>query len=478
MAASLVQQVAHAHNQTDANPDVSMSLTGVVAGNTLVLCTSTPQSGFKITGVTDSSGNTWTKLVEKVSGSSDTVQIWVAANVSAGTHTLTITWNASRNSALSFSEWSGLATSFPTPPTGSSSNASSTSAPSGTATPVSGSYLAIAALSTNTAGTKQADSYTSLTNAGSPLQNYGRWAYLPGVTAATSTLWTLSTADTSAGAIVLLQEAAGGVTKTQTLTCSSPTAVALSKIAQAVKLIGQGSVASVLASKVALIVKAAGQASAASVSRLSLKVFSVFANTSQQGQFPIILGPTGGPSLTTTKTSAGITKVLSASSATGAALVRRVSVVRSAAAATGASIVRRVSVIRSASAVSSSSVRRSSSRSLLASTGSSLSLTRFLAKVLSGSSSSSATVQPHISSSLTVTAVASVVAKPVMWFRRGLAIAAASITSLGAAAAAAKASLTATSATESSPAITPASTASASISPATETQMDIIPDEH
>lgn len=218
MAGVLVQQAVLAHATTDATPETRLGLTSVAAGNALVLCVSLPQSGFKVNGVTDSAGDTWTQLIDELSGGSDDAQIWVCANASAGTHTLSITWNTSRNTVFNLSEWSGLATSFPSAPTGVSNNTSGTTHSSGTATPVSGTYTAIAALSLNTTATRSADAYTDLTGPPSPYSNYGYWAYRTGISAATSTSWTTSVADTSGGAIVLLQE---GVSSSQSSTSQS-----------------------------------------------------------------------------------------------------------------------------------------------------------------------------------------------------------------------------------------------------------------
>lgn len=381
MAATLIQQASIGHGGGDPNPDTTLALTGVTAGHTLVLGVSTPSSGHKVTSVTDSLGNIWTKVFEEVSTNADVAQIWVAANVAGGNTTLTITWDASRNSALNLSEWSGLATSFPTPPTGGANTAASTTHPSGTATPSSGTYLACAVLSlANVAATRNADAYTDLANAPSSslLQNYGRFAYEAGISASTSTGWTTSTSIASAGAIVLLQESSGPVTKTQTLTCSGTSSATLANHLAALRALtaSVSETATVAAIKAKLASLSAAVTSVPVVSRLGGRQFSISATVSSYSQIPVALGLAGSVVSVTMQVIGSATKTLTAT-VTSFPLLNRVAT-----------------------------------------------------RIIGASVASSATVDSAQPLAIPLTVVVSVVVKPLFWFRRALQMLPAAITSL------------------------------------------------
>lgn len=106
-------QSASAVNLTASTTSMAPALTGVTAGDTLVLAVSstTLTSGYVATAVTDTNGATWVRG-PSLPSSAGAVEIWYGLNASAGTHTLTVTTNSGTNGCL-LDEFSGVATVQP-----------------------------------------------------------------------------------------------------------------------------------------------------------------------------------------------------------------------------------------------------------------------------------------------------------------------------------------------------------------------------
>ncbi len=94
---------------TGGATSVAVALTGIAAGNLLVVWAGTFGAGHSITGVSDGV-NTWAGPVfTSQTGTNSLLQLWYAMNVAAGSTTVTMTLNVSTFGELHVLEYSGAA---------------------------------------------------------------------------------------------------------------------------------------------------------------------------------------------------------------------------------------------------------------------------------------------------------------------------------------------------------------------------------
>lgn len=158
-----------------------------------------------------------------------------------------------------------------------------------------------------------------------------------------------------------------------------------------------------------------------------------------------VLGPvTSGTTFTITLTSSDATaatlvklvaKAVPVAEPTSVSLVKAVSVTRVATQAQAATFARLVSKTLSAAQAQSASFQRFVSKTVAVTQAQVVSAARFVSKTLSDTQAQLATLTTHKGGTVFLTVTATVVSAPVMWFRRGLSISAATINSLATAAA-------------------------------------------
>jgi hypothetical protein len=186
---------------------------GATAGDTLVASIAVAAGSSKqVTGVTDSTGGTWTKgPVGFQSGSNNRVEMWYRVNVPAGITRVTATLSASGVSSATVSEWSGVVDTAPVDQMAGRGNAASTTAATPTITTTNANDLVIASINYPGAvsSTLTTSGFTPLSNFNSGTSTNGRAAYrIVSTTGGYETSWTLSAATASGAAILALKGAA------------------------------------------------------------------------------------------------------------------------------------------------------------------------------------------------------------------------------------------------------------------------------
>jgi hypothetical protein len=89
----------------------TVALTGVAGGNLLVLAVKMASNSRSISTVVDSSLDVWT-AINNVASNAQRIAFWYKANATAGTHTLTITFDSAAQTAAFavLAEYSGITT--------------------------------------------------------------------------------------------------------------------------------------------------------------------------------------------------------------------------------------------------------------------------------------------------------------------------------------------------------------------------------
>lgn len=205
-APALVQNTTQAGFLT--SPTITLS--GVAAGNLLVLCLG--GNGTSVTSVVDSSGNTVSTGVA-MSGSPRGAGIYYVANTSSGSHTLTVTFSGSSpNELLMVGEYSGAATTAPLDQASTIATGTGNALTSPSITPsVNGELLSACAIQA-TAG----DAFSGWTNSFTQIatittSDSGAWAYQVQTTAAAITAGVNANGNTNwAIGVVSFKAASGG----------------------------------------------------------------------------------------------------------------------------------------------------------------------------------------------------------------------------------------------------------------------------
>ena len=126
--------VQAASNQTNGSTTVAATLTGVTAGNLIVVGWA---NGWGITGITDSSGDTVVQERTKSNGAFNQAGIAAVYAAQAGTHTITVTSSVSNGQSICIAEYGGgswtlEAVTNPASQTSGTSHTSDSLTPAGT----------------------------------------------------------------------------------------------------------------------------------------------------------------------------------------------------------------------------------------------------------------------------------------------------------------------------------------------------------
>lgn len=106
---AMIQAITH--DATSSTTNVAV-LTGVVAGDAIILGTFNDSNGPVVSGIADDKSNTWTRATGNAwNFSTKNSEIWFALNVASGTTTITVTYSGSCSSILAIAEESLVATS-------------------------------------------------------------------------------------------------------------------------------------------------------------------------------------------------------------------------------------------------------------------------------------------------------------------------------------------------------------------------------
>ncbi|MGC8517892.1 MAG: hypothetical protein ACP5P4_05105 [Steroidobacteraceae bacterium] len=202
MSASLVQYSTY----TEAEPgtSVAVTLSGVTAGNFLVVCTATDTDIVSLSSLTDSNGTPQTALAyaPQVAGNTPSAGIYFVPAAAAGTHTFTATFSASVDCGIFAAEFSGGATGLDvvSPLANASSGTAVTSA---SITPTQNGDLLFGVMAAHDAPSSITWNAGSLTNiSGGGFQPYATFGWLAQSTAAAiAASGTLSSSDPWGAAI-------------------------------------------------------------------------------------------------------------------------------------------------------------------------------------------------------------------------------------------------------------------------------------
>lgn len=467
MAIAYVGEVGKATNNSST---VTVPVTRAPSlGNCLIVRLGFRASGaVTISSISDTQGNFYS-IDSKTDAPSGHSAIAIskpgAQLTTADSITVTLSGSAGNGACVIVDEFSGLTTTIDKSAGGSGST--TTRGAGTTAATTNANDLIVAAY----AGNGQETSFTpgaGFSNFTTPFENFGTTAFVEGqyqivsATGAYSAPATGGFSGTTEGAMVVYEGASGPNTFTQTLAASSVTAPSVARAAAAAKALAQAS--SPALARIAELIKSPTQPQTARISSTRLRFLVLSA--AQASAATVSTKVTQFVRMTLTASSATVATigrlfghVFSAGNAQATTLKRAALVTRISASATSARIARAVSAFRTASSATAPSLRRS------------LPLTKTTTQA------QTASVLSHKPGIVFLTATASALSKPIMWFLRKLRIVAASLGSETISTAATGSSGTLTPASTTSQALPAATETTESITPATMTTETIVPDE-
>jgi hypothetical protein len=207
------QGIALVRQQTGGTPTAASSLTVPIASGTgdALVATIAVQAGTttKVTGVTDSAGNTWTLgPVGLLSGSNTRVEIWHSAGA-APVAGVTVNLSAPDLASANVTEWSGVAAAQAVDSFAGQGNASSTTAATPSIATTNANDLIVGGINFPRAvtSTLAAPDFTELDKFNTSTVS-GRAAYrIVAATGSQSLAWALSAASPSGAAVLALKAA-------------------------------------------------------------------------------------------------------------------------------------------------------------------------------------------------------------------------------------------------------------------------------
>jgi len=144
-------QCSAAGNGNSASGRTQAFTSNVTAGNAIVVCVSTYNSGTLTVTVTDSLGNTYSQAGSYSTNVVNRVSIWYAVNITGGACTVTVTPSASAYMDICVIEYSGVKTSSPVSSTTGTTGTSGTYAPGTLTVATAGSVaIGVAGVTANT----------------------------------------------------------------------------------------------------------------------------------------------------------------------------------------------------------------------------------------------------------------------------------------------------------------------------------------
>ena len=220
--ATLVQQTAELF--ADNTSSIAPSITGVTAGNTVIMLVACTQSGTN-TALTAPSG--WSTAISIAGPGSGTfrqqVSVFYKENASSGSHSGTVTFNNNSFAAAVICEFSGLKTSGSLDTTNSQTGTATTSASTGSATNTQANslVLAVACVSSDAGSmtglsSPASSGYTNIDGELTEAVHTGYQFSYKNVTssASQSGSWTWTNNAQYGAAVVIFQDAATGPTIT------------------------------------------------------------------------------------------------------------------------------------------------------------------------------------------------------------------------------------------------------------------------
>lgn len=219
MAQAYIQSVSKP--STGVSPMTSLAFGSSTTTGNLIVVTVSDNGGVTngITSVTDSKGNTYTKIPNESDGSS-TLSMWYAKNITGGaSHTVTIAWNTSLVSQASFiaQEFSGSDTTSPLDRYTSAHSTSTTPSSGATPTTTTDAQLVVAGVayfSTNTT-TTLGSGYSNLASTGITNANVSMESKVISSAAAQTGTFTLAASKSWAAGVATFKATGGTATLEQ-----------------------------------------------------------------------------------------------------------------------------------------------------------------------------------------------------------------------------------------------------------------------